>query len=91
MRRLRSLSGDDMGSEFAWRDTVMNALLVVLMVLMIIITQVSEEKKLKEAEVSSPGNVVVEITWDSDRNVDLDLWVKAPKDRPVGFRRLPSP
>ena len=32
-----------------------------------------------------PGNVIVELFWDNDRDVDIDLWVKAPEDIPVGY------
>ena len=32
-----------------------------------------------------PGNVIVELFWDNDRDVDIDLWVKAPDDIPVGY------
>ena len=40
-----------------------------------------------ETENSSvpPGNVIVELFWDNDRDVDIDLWVKAPEDIPVGY------
>lgn len=29
--------------------------------------------------------MAVDITWDSDNTSDVDLWVKAPGDRPVGY------
>jgi len=32
-----------------------------------------------------PGNVIIEAFWPEDRDVDLDLWVKAPEDIPVGY------
>ena len=32
-----------------------------------------------------PGNVIVELFWDNDRDVDIDLWVKTPEDIPVGY------
>ena len=32
-----------------------------------------------------PGNVVVEIHWPDDLPVDVDLWVQAPRDVPVGY------
>ena len=32
-----------------------------------------------------PGNVIVELFWDNERDVDIDLWVKAPEDIPVGY------
>ena len=38
-----------------------------------------------EGEISSPGNVIVEIRWPDELNEDVDLWVEAPGDRPVGY------
>lgn len=32
-----------------------------------------------------PGGVVIEMRWQKTRNADVDLWVKAPEDRPVGY------
>lgn len=86
MSALRSRRGrGDADSEIMWRDTTMNALLCVLMLLMIVVAKINEEKAKEEAQIQSPGNVIVEISWDSTRNVDLDLWVKGPGDRPVGY------
>ena len=36
-------------------------------------------------EHSPPGNVVVEMHWPDELPVDVDLWVQAPNDVPVGF------
>ncbi len=35
--------------------------------------------------VSAPGNVIVELRWPTDKNADVDLWVQAPGDVPVGY------
>ncbi len=32
-----------------------------------------------------PGNVVVEAHWPTNMQVDVDLWVQAPGEYPVGF------
>lgn len=34
-----------------------------------------------------PGNMSVEIRWEDGLSTDVDLWVKAPDDRPVGYSR----
>ena len=31
------------------------------------------------------SDVVIEITWPGDMDADVDLWVKAPDDIPVGY------
>lgn len=38
-----------------------------------------------EDTAKPPGNLIVEARWPDDLDVDVDLWVKAPNDRPVGF------
>ena len=38
-----------------------------------------------EEESPSPGNVIVEIRWPDELNTDVDLWVEAPGDIPVGY------
>jgi len=40
-----------------------------------------EERK----EHIAPGNVIVEMHWPNDKPFDVDLWVQAPGDVPVGF------
>jgi hypothetical protein len=35
--------------------------------------------------VASPGNVIVEIRWPDGHDADVDLWVQAPGDIPVGY------
>ena len=37
------------------------------------------------ADALAPGNVIVEMHWPSDMNIDMDLWVKGPNTTPVGF------
>jgi hypothetical protein len=32
-----------------------------------------------------PGNVIVEMFWDKATDADVDLWVQAPGDVPVGY------
>jgi hypothetical protein len=35
--------------------------------------------------VPSPGNVIVEAQWGDKLDADVDLWVEAPGDVPVGY------
>ena len=32
-----------------------------------------------------PGNMMVELVWPVEQDVDIDLWVMAPGERPVGY------
>ncbi len=38
-----------------------------------------------QQEAPPPGNMTVEIEWPMGLDVDVDLWVKAPGDHPVGY------
>jgi hypothetical protein len=35
--------------------------------------------------MTPPGNVIVEVRWPDEIDADVDLWVQAPGDRPVGY------
>lgn len=35
-----------------------------------------------------PGGLVIEMRWQAIRNADVDLWVKAPDDAPVGYSHM---
>jgi hypothetical protein len=37
------------------------------------------------ATTEPPGNVIVEVRWPDAIDADVDLWVLAPGDRPVGY------
>ena len=39
----------------------------------------------EQEEAKAPGNVMVEMHWPNDMPYDVDLWVKAPGELPVGF------
>ena len=72
------------GTETVYRDVIFLALVgFVAMVIMLLpyIKRSNEEAKDEKA----PGNVIVEIHWPSDMPYDVDLWVKAPGEPPVGF------
>ena len=77
------LDGDDSGTVF--RDTIMLALagFVALVILML---PYLNPKQTKSAEnVEPPGNVIIEARWPDDLDSDVDLWVQAPGDIPVGY------
>ena len=44
--------------------------------------------KKETEEHKAPGNVIVEMHWPSDMAFDVDLWVQAPNEVPVGFWNL---
>jgi len=75
---------DDSGTIF--RDVTLLALsgFVALVVMMVPFINPTAEVEL-ETSASEPGNVIVEIHWPPELDADVDLWVKAPGDIPVGY------
>lgn len=82
------MEGLDYIDEDAWgtvfRDVILLTLIgFVAMVIMMLphIKPVQEQHD----EHKAPGNVIVEMHWPSNLPYDVDLWVKAPGEVPVGF------
>ena len=71
-------------TDTVFRDVIL--LTLVGFVAMVIMLLPHIQKKEEDSEDhKAPGNVIVELHWPSDMNVDVDLWVKGPKSTPVGF------
>lgn len=73
---------DESGTVF--RDVLMLALIGFVAMVIMLLPHISKTQEETE-EHRPPGNVVVEMHWPDELPVDVDLWVKAPNDVPVGF------
>jgi hypothetical protein len=74
---------DDSGIIF--RDVVTLALVGIVALVVILLAHINPPGKNADNDVTPPGNVIIEITWDKDLDTDIDLWVQAPGDVPVGY------
>ena len=72
-------------SGTVFRDVLTLALLGFLAVIVILLPFVNPKGRKAESMAPPPGNVIVEITWPAEMNADIDLWVQAPGDVPVGY------
>lgn len=79
---LDDLEEDTSGTVF--RDVLMLALIGFVAMVIMVLPHLSKSAE-ETAEHRPPGNVVVEIHWPDALPVDVDLWVRAPNDIPVGF------
>ena len=82
MDELEEFGDDTSGTVF--RDVILLALIgFVAMVIMLLphIKTTTEEAQ----DHKAPGNVIVEMHWPTEMPFDVDLWVKAPDEQPVGF------
>jgi hypothetical protein len=74
---------DDGGTVF--RDVVMLALAGFVSLVLLILPHINPKAKANADESEPPGNVIVEIRWPDEIASDVDLWVQAPGDVPVGY------
>ena len=85
MQELDYLDEDTWGTVF--RDVILLALIGFVAMVIMLLPHIIAAKKQTE-EHTAPGNVIVEIHWPADLPVDVDLWVQAPRELPVGFWNL---
>jgi len=75
---------DEDGGETVFRDVIFLALAGFVAVVLMLLPHLNPPAKASN-DVSSPGNVIVEVRWPDELNVDVDLWVQAPGDVAVGY------
>jgi len=69
-----------------WLDTALLMLGGFILTTVLMMSVVNPPAKSADSEGDkSPGNVVVEAQWGDKLDADVDLWVAAPGDRPVGY------
>lgn len=75
---------DDSGTVF--RDVITLALCGFVAIVVLLLPHLNPPVQAAAVEgVTAPGNVIVEIKWPDGRDADVDLWVQAPGDLPVGY------
>jgi len=82
MNALDNLEHSEDGTVF--RDVIMLALLGFVTIVILLLPYLNPPVEPTE-DINAPGNVVVELRWSDDVDADVDLWVKAPGDRAVGY------
>ena len=75
---------DDHSHDTVFRDVIFLALAGFVAVVLLLLPHLHPPKE-AEAATRSPGNVIVEIRWPDEIDADVDLWVQAPGDTPVGY------
>ncbi|MGI9407979.1 MAG: hypothetical protein ACR2O4_16505 [Hyphomicrobiaceae bacterium] len=75
---------DEDGGETVFRDVIFLTLAGFIAVVLMLLPHLNPRAKANN-DVASPGNVIVEAHWPDELNADVDLWVQAPGDVPVGY------
>lgn len=86
---MRTVDGhDDFGegaAETVFRDVIFLALVGFIAMVILLLPHIKKESKEEAKDHKAPGQVIVEMQWPPNMPFDVDLWVKAPGEQPVGF------
>src|SRR5918994_3340168 len=85
MRGLDLFDDGDDGSSTVFRDVIMLALVGFVALVIIMLPHIQPPGAETTGEITAPGNVIVEVRWPDEVDADVDLWVQAPGDLPVGY------
>lgn len=75
---------DDDSGATVFRDVILLALAGFVTLVLLLLPHLNPKAKAEQA-TQSPGNVIVELRWPDGLDADVDLWVQAPGDTPVGY------
>ncbi len=76
-------ASDDESTVF--RDVVMLALAGFVSLVLLMLPHINPKAEAAADQSEPPGNVIVEVRWPDSIGSDVDLWVQAPGDVPVGY------
>lgn len=82
MHDMHTIEGDDDATVF--RDVILLALLGFVTIVVLLLPHLNPPTVDQQASPAA-GNLVVEVRWDDGIDADVDLWVEAPGDVPVGY------
>ncbi len=82
MHQLDELDEESWGTVF--RDVILLALIGFVAMVILLLPHI-KPTEVETQDHKAPGNVIVELHWPSTMPYDIDLWVKAPRQAPVGF------
>ncbi len=75
---------DDDITSTVFRDVIFLALAGFVAMVLLLLPHLNPPATAHEG-LPAPGNVIVEISWPEKIDADVDLWVQAPGDVPVGY------
>jgi hypothetical protein len=76
---------DEDAADTVFRDVVMLALAGFVVLVILLLPHLNPPGAESAEDTTPPGNVIVEVRWPDEIDADVDLWVQAPGDIPVGY------
>jgi hypothetical protein len=76
---------DDDDGATVFRDVIMLALAGFVAMVILLLPHLNPKGEDAQASTEPPGNVIVEVRWPDQLDTDVDLWIEAPGDVPVGY------
>lgn len=71
--------------QTVFRDVLLLALAGFVAIVIVLLPHINPKGEEATASAEPPGNVIVEARWPDGVAADVDLWVQAPGDVPVGY------
>ena len=84
MRGLDQFDDEDVNGT-VFRDVITLALCGFVAVVILLLPHLNPKQQAQAAVSTTPGNIMVEARWADELDTDIDLWVQAPGDVPVGY------
>ncbi len=75
---------DDESGATVFRYVIMLALVGFVTLVLLLLPHLNPRASAEDS-IHSPGNVILELRWPDELDADVDLWVQAPGDVPVGY------
>jgi hypothetical protein len=72
-------------SGTVFRDVIMLGLAGFVAMVVLLLPHINPPGARTSEGMAPPGNVIIEIRWPDRLDADVDLWVQAPGDVPVGY------
>ena len=72
------------GGDTVFKDVLLLALFGFAVIALLLLPHINPRAIAAQEGMPPPGHVIVELRWPDDMDADVDLWVQAPGDVPVG-------
>jgi len=87
---MNSIWMDSDRSGTVFRDVIMLVLAGFVVIVFLLLPHINPVAEKDNAEIESPGNLIFRVEW-TNFDADVDLWVKAPGQQPVGYANSSGP